>query len=99
MLGFGYCLMVSYLFCFLCFTSPVSLTGFYTEDEPFYVRLNTGIAPTSGLGENNGLVLLAGSNLRYQYKEMTGAIPVFNRVCRFLSRHLGKDPRWFRTSL
>ena len=36
------------------------------------MRLNTGIAPTSGLGENNGLVLLAGSNLWYQYKEMTG---------------------------
>ena len=26
--------MVSRLFCFLCFTSPVSLTSFYTEDEP-----------------------------------------------------------------
>ena len=25
--------MVSWLFCFLCFTSSVSLTGFYTEDE------------------------------------------------------------------
>ena len=34
MLGFGYCLVVSWLFCFLCFTSSVSLTGFYTEDEP-----------------------------------------------------------------
>ena len=34
MLGFGYCLMVSWLFCFLCFTSSVSLTSFYTEDEP-----------------------------------------------------------------
>ena len=33
-LGFGYCLMVSWLFCFLCFTSSVSLTSFYTEDEP-----------------------------------------------------------------
>ena len=26
--------MVSWLFCFLCFTSSVSLTGFYTEVEP-----------------------------------------------------------------
>ena len=26
--------MVSGLFCFLCFTSSVSLTSFYTEDEP-----------------------------------------------------------------
>ena len=26
--------MVSELFCFVCFTSSVSLTGFYTEDEP-----------------------------------------------------------------
>ena len=26
--------MVSWLFCFLCFTSSVSLTGFYTEDGP-----------------------------------------------------------------
>jgi len=26
--------MVSCLFCFLCFTSSVSLTSFYTEDEP-----------------------------------------------------------------
>ena len=34
MLGFGYCLMVSWLFCVLCFTSSLSLTGFYTEDEP-----------------------------------------------------------------
>ena len=37
MLGFGYCLMVSWLFCFLCFTSSVSLTAFYTEDEPLIV--------------------------------------------------------------
>ena len=26
--------MVSGLFCFLCFTSSVSLTSFYTEDDP-----------------------------------------------------------------
>ena len=32
MLGFGYFLKVSRLFCFLCFTS-VSLTGFSSEDE------------------------------------------------------------------
>ena len=31
-------LMVSWLFCFLCFTSSVSLTGFYTEDEPNFGR-------------------------------------------------------------
>ena len=36
MLGFGYCLMVSGLFCFLSFTSSVSLTSFYTEDEPIF---------------------------------------------------------------
>lgn len=29
-----YCLIVSWLFCFLYFTSFVSLTGFYIEDEP-----------------------------------------------------------------
>ena len=34
MLGFGYCLMISWLFCFLCSTSPLSLTGSYIEDEP-----------------------------------------------------------------
>ena len=34
MLGFGYCLMLSWLFCFLCFMPSVSLTGFYTEVEP-----------------------------------------------------------------
>ena len=28
MLGFGYCLMVSWLFCFLCFTSSVSFDKF-----------------------------------------------------------------------
>ena len=28
--------MVSGLFCFLSFTSSVSLTSFYTEDEPFF---------------------------------------------------------------
>lgn len=28
--GFGYCWLV---FCFLCFTSPVSMTGSYNEDE------------------------------------------------------------------
>ena len=33
-LGFDYCLMVSWLFCFLCFTSSVSLTCSYTEDKP-----------------------------------------------------------------
>lgn len=31
-LGFGYFLMVPWLFCFLCFTSPVSLTSFYVGD-------------------------------------------------------------------
>lgn len=31
-LRFGYCLMVSWLFCFLCFTSCVSLTSFYIGD-------------------------------------------------------------------
>ena len=31
-------LMVSWLFCFLCFTSSVSLTGVYTEDEPFLFK-------------------------------------------------------------
>ena len=30
----SYCLMASWLFCFLCFTSYVSLTSFYTENEP-----------------------------------------------------------------
>ena len=35
MLGFGYCLIVCWLFCFLCFTSFVSLTA-YTEDEPYF---------------------------------------------------------------
>ena len=34
MLGFGYCLMVSWLFCFLWFMASVSLTGSYTEDKP-----------------------------------------------------------------
>ena len=34
MLGFDYCLMVSWLFGSLRFTSSVSLTGFYTKDEP-----------------------------------------------------------------
>ena len=35
-LGFGYCLIVSYVFCFLCFTSSMILSGFYTEDEPLF---------------------------------------------------------------
>ena len=35
--GFGFCLMVSRLFGFVCFTSSVSLTGFYMEDEPLSV--------------------------------------------------------------
>ena len=34
MLGFVYCLMVLWLFCFHCITSSVSLTGSYSEDEP-----------------------------------------------------------------
>ena len=34
MLGFGYCVMVSWLFCCLCSTSSMSLTGSYTEGEP-----------------------------------------------------------------
>ena len=33
-LGFSPCLMVSWLFCFLCFTSSVSLTGSYTKGQP-----------------------------------------------------------------
>ena len=37
MLGFGYCLMFSWVFCFLRFTSSVSLTSFDTEDEPLKV--------------------------------------------------------------
>ena len=38
---------------------PGSGRSFYMQ----LMRLNTGIATTSGVGENNGLVLLAGSNL------------------------------------
>ena len=30
-LGFGYCFMVLWLFCFLYFTASVSVTGFYTK--------------------------------------------------------------------
>ena len=33
-LAFDYCSMVFRLFCFLCFTPSVSLTGFYTDNEP-----------------------------------------------------------------
>ena len=43
MLGFGYSLMVSWFFLFVClfvcFTSSVSLTGSYTEDEPLLQRV------------------------------------------------------------
>ena len=35
-LGFTYCLMVSWLFCFLWFTSSVSLTGSHTEGQPLF---------------------------------------------------------------
>lgn len=33
-LGFGYCLIVSWLFYLLGFMLSVSLTGFYNENEP-----------------------------------------------------------------
>ena len=39
-LGFGFCLMIPWLICFLCFTSSVRLSGFYTEDERFRNKLN-----------------------------------------------------------
>ena len=35
-LGFGYCLKVSWLFCVVCFIISVSLTASYTEDEPHF---------------------------------------------------------------
>lgn len=31
---FGFCLMISRLFCFLCFTSTMSFTGLYTKGQP-----------------------------------------------------------------
>ena len=36
MVGLGYCLLFFCSFVFLCVTSSVSLTGFYTEDEPHF---------------------------------------------------------------
>ena len=35
-LGFTYCVMVSWLFCFLWFTSSVSLTGSHTVGQPLF---------------------------------------------------------------
>ena len=39
MLGFEYYSMVSWLLCFLCFTSSASLTGSYSEDKQWLVYL------------------------------------------------------------
>ena len=37
MVGLGYCLLFFCSFVFLCVTSSVSLTGFYTEDELIFI--------------------------------------------------------------
>ena len=59
-----------------------SKSSTYPLQEPLCsvsdMRLNTGIAPTSGLAENNGLVLLAGSNLWSVQANWLGAVPVFS---------------------
>lgn len=39
-LGFSYCLVVTWLFCSLCLTSSVHFTCSYTEDEPSFVAIN-----------------------------------------------------------
>ena len=45
-LGLGYCLMFFCSFVFLCVTSSVSFTGFYTEDEPNFLSISLLITDT-----------------------------------------------------
>ena len=63
--------MVSWLFCFLCFTSSVSLTSFYTEDEPHF-----------GKGASAGCMLQTGFCVENMTKQRTGIIN--SSVCGIL---------------